>query len=156
MITNDIIENDFKDFFNGAGRKKDYIGDLIIIKTRGLKNNLQIVDSASKFDLLVDQEYGIIKVIFRTSYYDEYKISIGNERGFDTLFIIGINRDKKIIEKVFAIPEKELTGKRHITITKSGKTYQKFKIDEKPYINTYNHIKTGKYSILEDNNITIM
>lgn len=156
MITNDIIENDFKNFFNCAGRKKDYIGDLIAAKTRGLKNcRLKVIDSVPKFDPLLDPEYGIVKAVFRTSYYDEYKVSIGNVRGFDTLLIIGINRDKKVIEKVFAIPEKELAKKRFLTITKSGQTYQKFKIDEKPYIQTYNNIKKGKYSILEDNDITI-
>lgn len=157
MITNDTIEKYFKDFFNGAGRKKDYIGDLIVAKTRGLKDcRLQIIDSIPKFDPLIDQEYGIIKVVFRTSYYEEYKVPIGSSRGFDTLFVIGINREKKIIEKVFAIPEKELIGKRFITITKNGQKYQKFKIDEKPYIRTYNNVKKGKYSILEDNDITII
>lgn len=157
MITNKTVEKDFKDFFNGAGRKKDYIGDLIVAKARGLKNCcIQIVDSIPKFDPLIDQEYGIAKVVFRTSYYEEYKVPIGNARGFDTLFIMGISREKKIIEKVFAIPEKELIGKRFITITKSGQTYQKFKIDEKPYIQTCNNIKKGKYSILEDNDITII
>jgi len=157
MITKETVEKDFKDFFNGAGRKKDYIGDLIVTKTRGLKNcRIQIIDSIPKFDPLVDQEYGIVKVVFRTSYYEEYKVPIGNARGFDTLFVIGINRDEKVIEKVFAIPEKELTGKRFITITKNGQTYQRFKIDEKPYVRTYNNIKKGKYSILEDNDIIII
>lgn len=151
MITIDIIEKDFKNFFNNnTGRKKDYIGDLIVAKARGIKNcRLQIIDSVPKFNLLLDPEYGIVKVLFKTSYYEEYKVSIGNGRGFDTLLIVCINRDKKIIEKVFAIPEKELAKKRFITITKSGQTYQKFKIDEKPYIHIYNNIKKGKYSIQE-------
>ena len=157
IMDNETIIKDFKDFFNGAGRKKDYIGDLIVAKTRNLKNCcLQILDSIYKFDTLKDLEYGIIKVVFRTSYYSEYKVSIGDGRQFNTLFVIGINREKKIIEKVFAIPEEELIGKRFITITKNGQRYQKFKIDEKPYIKTYNNIEKGRYSILEDNNIIIV
>lgn len=156
MISKKTIENDFKDFFGVSGRKKDYIVELIVAKTRGLKNcSVQIIDSIPKFDLLIDPEYGIIKVLIRASYYDEYKVSIG-ERGFDTLFVVGINRDKKVIENVYAIPEKELTGKKYITLTKTGPTYQKFKIDEKPYIQTYNNIIKGKYSMLDDNDIKLI
>lgn len=159
MLTDNTITNNLKNFFNTVGRKKvsyDYIGYLIVAKARKIKNcRLQIVDSVPKFDPLIDPEYGIIKVIFRTSYYEEYKISIGDERDFDTLFIIGINRDEKVIEKVLAIPEKELVAKRFITITRTGQ-YQKFEIDENPYIQIFDNIKKGKYLISKDNDITII
>lgn len=157
MMTDDIVKKDFQEFFNNSGRKKDYIGDLIIIKTRGIKNcRLQIIDSIPKFDLFTDQEYGIIKVMFRTSYHEDYKITIGTERDFDTLFIIGISREKKIIERVFAIPKKELDNIKNITITKNTQKYIRFKIDEKPYIQIYEKIKKGKYSLLTDSDITII
>ncbi len=156
MITNDSVEKDFNDFFNIPGRKKDYIGDLIVIKTRGIKNcHLRIIDSIPKFDPFIDPEYGSIKVIFRTSYHEDYKITVGNLRDFDTLIIIGINREKKTIERVFAIPKKELDDIKNITITKNGPKYLRCKIDAKPYIQIYEKIKKGKYSILEDGDITI-
>jgi hypothetical protein len=152
-----MVEKDFQDFFNCAGRKKDYMGDLIIIKTRGIKNcRLQIIDSIPQFDLFTDQEYGIIKVMFRTAYHEDYKIIIGTERNFDTLFIIGLSREKKIIERVFAIPKKELDNIKNITITKNSPKYLRFKIDEKPYIQIYEKIKKGEYSILTDSDITII
>lgn len=156
MSTNDVIKDDFKDFFRCTGRKKDYIGYLIVIKTRGLKNCRLQISRSSQFDELIDPEYGIVKVKFRTSYYNEYKLSLGDGGNFDTLIILGLNKDKKTIEKVFAIPEKELKGKRFITITNTGQMYQKFRIDERPYRRVYDYMKTGKYSIEEDGDITIV
>lgn len=157
MITNDIVGKDFQEFFNSPGRKKDYIGDLIIIKTRGIKNcRLQIIDSIPRFDLFTDPDYGIIKVMFRTAYYKDYKITIGTGRDFDTLFIIGLSREKKIIERVFAIPKKELDNIKNITITKNSPKYERFKIDEKPYFQICEKIKKGKYSIFTDSDILII
>jgi len=157
MMTDDIVKKDFQEFFNNSGRKKDYIGDLILIKTREIKNcRLQIIDSMPQFDPFTDPEYGNIKVMFRTAYHDDYKITIGTGRDFDTLFIIGISREKKIIERVFAIPKKELDNIKNITITKNSPKYIRFKIDEKPYIQIYEKIKRGKYSILTDSDITII
>lgn len=151
------IERDIKDFFNCKGRKKDYIGDLITIKARNIKNcNLEIDKLTFKFNLAPDPEYGIIKTRFRTSYYGDYKIHIGEERNFDTLLILGLNRDKKIIDRAFAIPEKNLNGKRFITITKKGQVYQRFKIDERPYNDIYSLMKTGNYSLFEDDSINII
>lgn len=152
----DIIEKDFREFFNGVGRKKDYIGDLITIKARDIKNCILYISRLTfKFSPFLDPEYGIIRTRFRTSYYGDYKIPIGESRDFDTLFILGLNRDKKIIEKVFAIPEKELGEKKFITITETGQTYKKFKIDEKPYNKICRCMETGGYSIFEDCNIII-
>ena len=151
MVTNSIIERDFKEFLRRT-KRKDCIGDIIVIKARGLKNcNLNISIS----NKLSDPEYGIVKVKFRPLYYDEYKVPLGDETNFDTLIVIGLNKDKDIIETAFAIPEKELNGKRFITITKTG-IYQKFKIDERPYREVYDHMKTGNYSIICDDRMTIM
>lgn len=156
VIVKEIIERDLKKFFLGTGtRKKDYIGDLITIKARNLKDCILYISKTIKFDIIKDPEYGIIKTRFRTSYYGDYKVPIGEYKGFDTLIVICLNRDKQIIEKAFAIPEKELGEKRFITILKTGHTYQKFKIDEKPYNKIYNYMKTEKYSILDDDDIKI-
>lgn len=154
QLTKETIEKDFKRFFNNVGKRKDYIGDIIVIKVRKLKDcSLNINDSMSKFNMTPDPEYGIIKTRFRTLYENDYKIPVGTARGFDTLFIMILNKGKGTIEKVYAVPEKELDGKRIITIVDAR--YQKFKINEKPYNDIYCYMKTGKYSILEDDNIII-
>ena len=141
----------FKDFFSGIRRKKYYMGNLIVAKARGLKDcSLSLVDSVPKFHTSPDPEYGVIKVIFKNSYYGEYKISIGDMTHFDTLIVLGLDKEKNVIDKVFAIPEKDLRGKRFITITNTVVSYQKFEVDKKWYAQTYEDIKNGKCSILED------
>lgn len=153
----EIIEKDFKNFFTGTGRKKEYIGDLTTIIARNLKNcYLYITRSGFKFGNVSDPDYGIIRTSFRTSYYGDYKIHIGNERGYDTLMMLGLNREKEIIEKVFAIPYDVLDGKTSITIMKTGQKYQKFRIDEKPYNKVCQYLKIGNYSMLDNSNITII
>lgn len=152
---NEIIEKDFKEFFNNEGRKKEYIGDLITIKARNLKNCTLQINRSIRVNIVPDPEYGAIRTRFRTSYYGEYKIAIGDMRDFDTLFVLGINKDKEIIETAYAIPEKVLEGKRYITINTKKGIYHKFRIDEKPYNKIYNYMKKGDYSIFEDNNIVI-
>jgi hypothetical protein len=148
------IETDFKKFFYNIGKRKDYVGDVIAIKVRKLKGcNLDTNGPTFKFNMVPDQEYGIIKTKFRILYDHDHKIPIGTTRNFDTLFIIILNKGKGIVEKVYAIPEKELDGKRIITIVDTK--YQRFKINEKPYNEIYCYIKTGKYSIFEDDSIAI-
>lgn len=150
-----IVMQDFKEFSYGSVRIKEYMGYLIVAKARCIKGcNLSFVDSVPKFHMLPDPDYGIVKAIFKKSYYGEYKISIGDMTHFDTLIIIGLDKEKDIIEKVFAIPEKEIRGKRFITITSTTVSYQKFEIGKKPYVQTYEHIKAGKCSILEDGSVT--
>lgn len=150
----EMIVSDFKNFSNGTGRKKEYMGDLIVIKARGLKNyRLQFVDSVLRFYMYPDPEYGTIKVIFKASYYGEYKLALGDMTRFDTLIIVGLDKHKNVIERVFAIPEKDLSGKRFITITKASTMYQKFEIDKKRYAETYENMKNGKFSIMEDGSI---
>jgi hypothetical protein len=153
-IIEDIVIKDFKDFSCGTGRKKEYMGDLIVAKARCLKGcNLLFTDLVPKLCMSQDPEYGTIKVMFKKSYYGEYKISIGDMENFNTLIIVGLGKEKSVINKLFAIPEKELRGKKFITITSTTVTYQKFEIDKKPYVQTYEDIKAGKCPILEDGSI---
>lgn len=150
------IETDFKRFFNNVGKRKDYIGDIVIIKVRKLKGcSMDINGPIVKFNMTKDPEYGIIKTRFKVFYDNEYKVSIGTARGFDTLFIVTLNKGKGTVEKVYAIPEKALDGKRMVKIPDTGNEYQKFQINEKPYNDMFCSMKTGKYSIFEDEDITI-
>ena len=157
MLTKEIIENDLRQFVYNVRRKRDYVGDLIVIKARGIKNcRLSLYRSRPRFDPLLDQDYGIIRPLFRTSYHREYKVTIGRNRDFDTLLDICINRDRMSVETVFAIKKEEIIEKSHITITENGETYKKFRVDEKPYTKIYDYIKTGKYSMLEDKDIIMI
>ncbi len=151
----DSIEKDFQKFFNNIGRKKEYIGDLVTIKARGLKNcSLNIYDPTPRFDIVPDSEYGIIKTKFIIPCDNERKTYIGTSRNFDTLFLVILNKGKRIVEKIYAIPKKELEGKRVVSITDTGCIYEKFRINEKPYNDIYSYMKTEKYSITEDDSIT--
>lgn len=145
-----MISDDFKKFSDGTARKKEYMGDLIVAKARNLKDcDLIFTDLSIKFRMSKDPEYGIVKVSFRTSYYGEYKISVGDVTLFDTLIIIGLNREKNVIEKVFVIPEKDLIGKRFITVTNTTVSYKKFEVDKKIYAQVYDGMKTGNIPTLE-------
>lgn len=156
QLIKDTIEKDFKSFFNNVGKRKSYVGDFVAIKARKLKGcSLDINGPSPKFDMVPDPEYGIIKTKFKVFHENDHKVSIGTARDFDTLFIVALNKRKGIIENVYAIPEKELDMKRVITIAGTEDAYQKFKIDEKPYNEIYCYMKTGKYSVLEDGDITI-
>lgn len=153
-IIEDIVVQDFKEFSNNTGRKKDYMGEMIVAKARGLKDcSFLFVDSVTNFHMSQDPEYGIVKVMLKKSYYGDYKISIGDMSNFDTLIVLGLDKEKNAIKKVFAIPKKELRGRKFITITSTTVSFQKFEIDEKPYARTYEDIKAGKLTILEDGSV---
>lgn len=152
----ETIEKDFKKFFNNIGRKKEYIGDVVTIKARGLKGcSLDNNYSLYKFNMIPDPEYGIIKTKFKNIYDIDGRISIPTKIDFDTLFIMLLNKGQGTIDNVYAIPKEELEGKRIIITTDIKNIYQKFKIGEKPYNDIYCHMRTGKYSILDDGDIII-
>jgi hypothetical protein len=154
MVTiEDAVIQDFKEF-SGSGRRKEYMGDLIVAKARGLKDcSFMFIDSVANFHMSPDPEYGIVKVVLKKSYYGDYKISIGDMSNFDTLIVLGLDKEKNTIKKVFAIPKNELRERKFITITSTTVSFQKFEIDEKPYARIYEDIKTGKCPILEDGSV---
>lgn len=137
------IEKWKEQFYGSKGRRKDYFGNIITIIARRLGENLNDKDIDEIKNRIPDPEYGIIKPKVKTSYFGEYKINIGNDRYFDTLLIIGLNREKKIVEKVYAIPKNQLNGKNSMSILKNGK-YEKFRIDEKPYREVFQMIHDNR------------
>ena len=154
--TRDMVETDFKRFFNNVGKRRDYVGDIVVIKVRKLVGcSLDVSNPIPKFNMVPDSEYGVIKTKFKVFYDGDYKMSISTARDFDTLIVFLLNKGKGIIEKVYAIPKKELEGKRGITLNDTEKIYKKFRIDEKPYNDIYRRMRTEKYSIFEDDTIVI-
>ena len=143
------IEKWKEQFYEAKGRRKDYLGDIITIIARRLGEKLVDKDIGEIKNRIPDPEYGIIKPKVKTSYFGEYKINIGNDRDFDTLLIIGLNREKKIIEKVYAIPKNQLNGKNSMSILKNGK-YEKFRIDEKPYREVFQMIHDNRTKSITD------
>lgn len=126
------IEKWKEQFYESRGRRNGYLGDIITIVARGLGESLNDKDIDKIKNRIPDPEYGIIKPKVKTSYFGEYKVNIGKDRDFDTLLIIGLNREKKIVEKVYAISSLQLDGKSSMSILENGK-YEKFRINEKPY-----------------------
>ena len=156
-FTRNAVETDFKKFFYNVGKRKDYVGDIVTIKARKLSGcSLDISGTMPKFDIPKDPEYGIIKTRFKVLYNGDYRFGVVTNRGFDTLIALIINKGKGVIEKAYAIPKKELEGKRTVTIADTEKIYHKFRIDEKPYNDIYRHMRTEKYSVFEDDTITII
>ena len=154
--TRDTIDTDFKRFFNNIGKRRDYVGDMVIIKARKLIGcSLDVSDIIPKFNMVPDSEYGVIKTKFKVFYDGDYKMLISADRDFDTLIVFVLNKGKGIIEKGYAIPKKELDGKRAIAISDTDKICKKFRIDEKPYNDIYRRMRTEKYSIFEDDTIVI-
>ena len=148
------IEKWKEQLYNVRGRRKDYLGDIITIVARKLEN-LDDKDIDDIKNRIPDPEYGIIKPKVKTSYFGEYKINIGGDRDFDTFLVIGLNKKKKIVEKVFAIPSHQLGGKA-ISILKNGK-YDKFRIDEKPFNDVFQMIYDNRTKSITDalNNIDL-
>lgn len=156
QLIKETIEKDFVRFFNNVGRKKDYIGELISIKARNLKDcTLYIKGPIFKMTSGPDPEYGVIKTMFKIFFENEYKIAIGTARGFDTMIILILHKGKGTVERVYAIPAKELEGTRIINIPENGQ-YKKFRIDEKPYNDLFCYMKSGNYSIFEDPDLKIV
>jgi hypothetical protein len=97
----DAVIQDFKGFSNGSGRRKEYMGDLIVAITRGLKDcSYMFIDSVTNFRMPPDPEYGIVKVVLKKSYYGDYKISIGDMSNFDTLIVICLEEGNSLLLQV--------------------------------------------------------
>lgn len=142
-IKMDNIEKWIEQFYEVKHRRKDYLGEIITIIARRLGESLKDKDIDEIKNRIPDPELGIIKPKVKTSYFGEYKINIGKDRNFGTLLIIGLNREKKIVEKVFAIPIHQLDGIGFMSILKNGK-YDKFRIDEKPYNEVFQMIHDNR------------
>lgn len=137
------IEKWKEQFYEKRGRRNEHLGDIITIFARGLEKILADKDIDDIKNRIADPEYGIIKPKIKTSFFGDYTISIGKDRHFDTLLIIGLNRTKKIVAKVYAIPRLQLGEKSSISILKNGK-YEKFRIDEKPYNEAFQKISENR------------
>lgn len=132
---------------------KGFIGEQIIVNTRGLKNcNIELDNFHSKFDLSVDLEYGNIQVKTASLSYGIWSVS--HIHGiFDTLFLICMDKNWKNVERVYVVPISEFYDRTHIAIVKNPlryfQWYEKYRVDEKPYNETYHDMKIDKCSVLK-------
>ncbi len=118
---------------------KGLIGEAVIAKVRGLEIICIISDNFnSRYDLS-NTLYNRIQAKFRMPYYGDWPIEFGIEHNFDVLCI---SKDMKHVDRTYAIPEKELSGKHMLKIVKNKKRWEDFRIDEKPYDDMF-------YSIME-------
>jgi hypothetical protein len=105
------------------------IGEAVVAKVRKLEiMSIKLDDFTYKFDLSNDNVYGDIQVKLRAF---ESRLHVHFNHDFDNLFILCLSKD--MIERVYAIPEKELPN-IGITINKYiYSIYDRFLIDQKPY-----------------------
>ncbi len=144
---------------NTATSYMGILGEAVIAKVRKLKvHSIETNNFCLKLDLSLDREYDIIQSKLRTPYcgeiYKDWKVSFGTEHHFNTLFVLCVSKDRRNIERVYAILEKELYGLNGISLTRSYSKYDKFRIDEKPYNDAYHNLmeflKDKKYFGIED------
>jgi len=137
-------------------RIEGVLGEAVVAKVRKLKVlSLELDNFGLKFDLSVDKEYNIIQVKFKKPYYNDWKVTFGEEHNFNTLFILCIDKNTDNLDIVYAIPEEELYGLTSVFIPKSGYSkWEKFKIDEESYNNAFHslmsYLKHKEHFSIED------
>lgn len=138
---------------------KGIIGEAVIAKVRKLDIiSIQMDNFRFKFDLSIDQQYKRIQAKFRIPLYGECNVVFGDDHNFDTLFVLYTSKGMKDIERVYAIPEKELYDKKGIRIVNNdsirGSKWENFRVDNEPYNAVYHSlmefIKDKKYFGIED------
>ena len=141
------------DIFSEKG--KGLIGETVIAKVRKLEIICAVLDGFnSMYDLSVDLLYNRIQAKFRMPYYGDWIIEFGIEHNFDVLLILCVSKDMKHVDRTYAISEKELSGKHMLKIVKNKKRWEDFRIDEKPYDDTFcsimEFLKDRKYFGIND------
>lgn len=143
-LNTDIDLSKFDEFND---RIKGRIGEDIVSYTLEIDNQNSVSDNYnSLYDLVYHNKYGKIEVktasfgIHNTSWDSTLDI----EHNFDTLVILCMDNEKpwRHVKMVYIIPEdcSELYGQRYISIYKNPSReskWDKFRVDEKPYNDTY-------------------
>lgn len=125
---------------------KGLIGESVVAKVRKLEivaiksNNFR-----SKFDLSEDEEYRNIQVKIAAPQYGDWFASIGRGHNFDTLFGLCMDKIMKNVKRMYVVPVAELLGVSTISfrghpLPSIGSKWDKFRIDEKPYNDTYHSL----------------
>lgn len=138
---------------------KGIIGEAVIMDVRKIKNyNIEVNNFCAKFDLFGDFEYGVIQVKTKISLFGDCCAYFGEEHNFHTLFFLCMSKDRKIIERIYIIPEKELYDITGITIKYNNNSkWEKFRLDDislqqynGAYQNLMKYLKDKKFFSFKD------
>lgn len=137
---------------------KGFIGAQIIARTLGIDDCNIIMDNFNFYiDLGKHSEYGYIEV--KTATLDiecgEWTFALKLWKQFDTLILICMDQYEpwKNVKKVYAIPYEHVMNNKGITITDITSKYSRlkwesFKIDEKPFNDTYHKMDIKRCKVL--------
>lgn len=132
---------------------KGFIGEQIVANVRGLKNcNIEKDDFNFKFDLH-DPEYGRVQVKTHVLNREGWSFSNIKLENYDTIILLCMDEYRKNIERVYIIPSVCVVGPTGITIVKypsRGFRYEKFRVDERPYNDSYHSMKLDNCPVLKD------
>lgn len=120
---------------------KGLVGELTVCKTLGAKNrNIEDNNFRSYVDTFYHEKYGEIQIKTKCHNpdYNHWAVNVTGDSRFDTAIILCMDNDMKNIERVYVIPHDEIGS--GITITRCGKKWEKFRIDETPFRNTYQNL----------------
>jgi hypothetical protein len=138
---------------------KGFIGVQIIAKTYGLEDcNIKMSSFNFYIDLSKHSEYGYIEVKTATLNIKnrEWYFSKFHERNFDNLLALCMDSNKpwKDVKMAYMTPWEDAINRMTIKITENPARkpwYYDFRIDEKPFNDTYHNMKLDNCKILRKN-----
>lgn len=144
------------DIDSSAG--KGFISETIVVSITGSSNmNINMNDFRWPYDL-EHNYYKRINVKGYVPYYGMWIYQTNGKENFDTYFLLGYDENRKNIETVHIVPNKDwVFNLSKITIVRNSSKiskYDLFRIDAKPYSDAYHSLmeflKDKKYIGIED------
>lgn len=131
---------------------KGHITEQIATKTLGLKNyNLESDNFSSEFDAYDPVKYHRIGIKGPSLIKGEWSAT-GIGKNFDNLFVLCMSKGYDHVERVYIIPKESVGDKENIKIYEdiSKNIYEKFRVDEKPYDDTYHGMNIDDFPLLRN------
>lgn len=138
---------------------KGFIAEMIVAKTRNLKNcNIELDNFHATFDLSIDPEYGKLQVKGPSISGNRWKATFNSiEHNFDHVFVVCMDRHRKHVERVYIVPRSKLIGKKAVLIYKDWSKIrgisefewiEEYRVDARPYDDTFHSLKLKDCKIL--------
>jgi hypothetical protein len=154
-----------KEIEKDSRKGKGFIIEQVIAKTLGINNcNIELDDFNAIFDLYDPLKFKEIQVrsakpsIRKATWngkvyeYDVWHFGLDIPE-FDTFMLACMSKDYKNIERMYAIPENKIPLAAGLTIYKEPKNYawyEEYRIDEKPYNDTYHSMNIDNCPVIKD------
>lgn len=131
---------------------KAVIGQWIGAKTLDIKDlNIENNNFAEHIDLSYHNIYGDMAVKTKTLRYGEWKVGNVKNLNFDNLLTLCMDKYShwKNVERAYVIQVHELRSRSGFAIVKDSSRcpgwYEKYRVDEKPYDDTYNSVDIPRF-----------